>query len=108
MLSVWTPGRLQLHRLFRCETRNARKRPETGRPDVDFKPVQTPLRLTAKTACNYTKRPEVESPPAAAVECRKSHLARATVEPEAGKADLARIPSRERETCASSSADPKQ
>jgi hypothetical protein len=59
-LSVWTATRARLHRLFRCEARNARKRPETGRPGVDFKPIQTPFRLTAKTACNYTKWPEVK------------------------------------------------
>ena len=45
VLSVWTAVSRRLHRLFRCDTRKARKRPETGRPGVDFKPIQTPFKV---------------------------------------------------------------
>ena len=76
MLSTSTPNQARLHRLFRSKTRNARKRPETGRRDVDFKPIQAPFRPTAKTACNYTKRPEVKAPPAVAAQGRKRRLGR--------------------------------
>jgi hypothetical protein len=52
------------------------KQSEDGRPHVDIKPIQTQLKVTAKTARNYTKRPEVKAPPGVAVECGKSRLDR--------------------------------
>src|SRR2546430_394526 len=52
------------NRLFRSESRNTRKRPETGRRGVELKPIQPPFRLIAKTARNYTKWPEVKAPAA--------------------------------------------
>ena len=76
VLSVRTANLTRLHRLFRCETRNARKRRETGRPGIDFKPIQPLFRLSAKRACDYTKWPEVTAPPAVAVECGKGGLGR--------------------------------
>jgi hypothetical protein len=76
VLSVRTPDLARLHRLFRSKTRSARKRLETGRPCVHFKPIQAAFRLTVKTACDYTKRPEVKAPPAVAAVCRKRRLGR--------------------------------
>jgi hypothetical protein len=52
------------------------KPPETGQPGIDSKPIQIPFRVTASTARNYTKWPEVKAPAAVAVECRKSRLGR--------------------------------
>jgi hypothetical protein len=49
--------------LFAAEPETAKNRPETGRPGVEFKPIQAALRLSARAACNYTKRPEVTAAP---------------------------------------------
>jgi hypothetical protein len=44
---------------FSKRRRDGRKRAEMRSRDDDFKPIAAELMLTAKAACDYTKRPEV-------------------------------------------------
>jgi hypothetical protein len=59
VLSVSIADRSRLHRLFLDESANARRRAETRRQHLHFKPIYAALGPTTKVACDYTKWPEV-------------------------------------------------
>jgi hypothetical protein len=64
VLSVQTPGRSQLHTLFSRRRQKAQNGPKCGRGVAVSSRFEVELTLLATAPCEYTKRPEVNAPPA--------------------------------------------
>jgi hypothetical protein len=60
-LPVLTPDQRRLHTLFSKQRGKGQKRPETRWRGDYFKPTQAGFRLTARAACDYTRKPEVKA-----------------------------------------------